>query len=76
MGITGKIVAERFRNLIHDKGLKSNVLAQRMGMSKQVFSNKLLGKSPLTLDEITNLCDLLDLSRKEKYDIFFTKEGN
>lgn len=63
--------------LLKDKvvksGLRSDFIAERLGISRATWYNKLNGKSPFTAEEIKRLCDTLHItSLREREEIFFS----
>ena len=63
--------------LLKDKvvksGLRSAFIAERLGISRATWYNKLNGKSPFTAEEIKRLCDTLHItSLREREEIFFS----
>lgn len=60
---------------IEASGLKKIYIAKRLNLSLQGLLNKLSGKTDFTREEVTILCDVLNIiDLEEKEYIFFTKE--
>ena len=58
---------------VEDSGLKSAYIAERLGISRASWYNKLKGKNQFTAGEIKELCDVLHItSLREKEEIFFS----
>ena len=58
---------------IADSGLKTNYIAERLGLSRQGFDKKRKGKISFRLSEVYVMADLLRLSDEKKDLIFFPK---
>lgn len=50
---------------IKDSGLKKSNIAERLGISRQSFSNKLSYKRPFTLGEMRKLVEILEIKSSE-----------
>lgn len=61
---------EKIKNKIKEKGLKQNYIASRLNITETALSRKLIGKNLFTINEIKELCILLDLSKEEKLKFF------
>lgn len=62
--LRGKIVAA---------GLTQSKLAEQLHISKNTMTNKVLGRTSFTLEEVNQLCTLLHINDSaEKVDIFLT----
>ena len=55
------MVYEQIKSYLEDNGIKHAYVAAKMGMSKQLFSSKVNGKTNFTADEYINLCHVLKL---------------
>ena len=63
---------ERLKSKVDESGLKNAYIAERLGISRASWYNKLNGKHQFTADEIKDLCAVLHItSLREKEDIFF-----
>lgn len=60
----------KLKAIISEKGMKSNYLASRLGISKQSFSQKLNGRSKFNIEEIKELRIILNMKKSECFDIF------
>ena len=61
----------KLKGAIISAGFTQVSLAAAMGISKNTLSSKLNGRSPITTDEVKDMCRLLGItSDKEKLDIF------
>ena len=59
---------------IEDSGLKNRAIAERLGISRTAWYYKRNNLSPLTAEEISELCDILRItSLREKEHIFFAR---
>lgn len=63
---------EKLKAKIDTKGIKQSHLANALCISKQAFSNKLLGKAEFKMSEANILYKELRLNTKEAIDIFFS----
>lgn len=64
---------ERFNKVkgrMREQGLTQAVVARRLGMSTQAFSNKVNGKTDFRLSELEALCSILEINDPAAY--FFT----
>ena len=57
------------------KGVKQTDLSERLGMSRQAINNKLTGKSPLTVRDVTVICEMIDATPETRDSIFFADPG-
>ena len=58
---------------VSESGLKSAYIAERLGISRSAWYNKLKGNSKFTTDEVKALCYLLRItSLREREEIFFS----
>ena len=61
------------RRKVEDSGLRSAYIAEKVGISRTAWYNKLNGKAPFTAEQIQRLCNVLHItSLREKEDIFFS----
>ena len=51
--------------------MKQSFIAKEMGVSDQVIHNRLTGVAQFRLDEISSICRVLKLTKKERDAIFF-----
>lgn len=59
-------------NVISDSGKKKIYLASKIGCSRQYFMMKVNNKAPFTTDEVSILCNELNITKlTEKEKIFF-----
>ena len=65
---------KELKKKIIDSGLKSNYIADVVGISRVSFSRKLNGHIPFKASEAYVLCDILLIPEDEKHDIFFANE--
>lgn len=64
---------ELLKERVKESGLKSAYIAERLGISRSAWYNKLKGDSKFTTDEVKALCYLLRInSLREREDIFFS----
>lgn len=52
---------------VSDSGLKQRFIAERIGVSEQVFSAMLAGKRKIDVDEFFGLCQVLNKTPEELY---------
>jgi len=62
---------KKLSEVIQSKGLKLEFIAKSIGISVGSMSNKMNGKTNFKLPEVQKLKELLNLSAKEAYEIFF-----
>lgn len=65
------IDANLLNEMIQNKGIKKNYLAKTLGISNQAFTNKMKGKNLFKVTEIAVIADVIGLSQKDIYNIFF-----
>ena len=58
-------------SIIDKNGLKLKFISDKLGITQQALYNKVNGKSEFKVSEMNKLCEVLNLSNKEKKDIFF-----
>lgn len=61
------------REYIERSGLKRVFVANKIGLTYQGYLNKESGKSEFTQSEIQGLCELLNISKRDRDRIFFAK---
>ena len=63
---------ERLKEVIKEKGLKKQWIAEQLGLSRYGLQKKINGENEFLSSEVLNLCKLLDItSLEEKESIFF-----
>ena len=62
---------ELLKKKIDDSGLKTGFIVDKLGISHQAYLNKINGYTSFKLDEIQNLCNILNLSAKDREEVFF-----
>lgn len=55
------------------QGLKQEEIAKKVGISYQSLSNKINNKVQFKVDEVSSLCEILEITN-DKDSIFFLKE--
>lgn len=55
------------RGMIATKGYTQKEIADIIGISRQSFSDKLNNKSTFKVSEIIKLCEVLDITDKDRY---------
>lgn len=58
---------ERISAAIADSGLKQRFIAERIGMSEQIFSALLAGKRKVTVEEFFGICQVLNMTPEQLY---------
>jgi hypothetical protein len=58
---------------INESGYKKSYIAAQLGITTYGFSLKVNNKSEFKANEMTILCDLLKIGKKDKEAIFFAK---
>jgi len=69
-----KLNSDLLEEAIKQKGIKKNMLAAKMGISREALYNKISGKTEFLASEIHAITKYLDLSKKERDEIFFTSK--
>lgn len=64
---------EMLKALIEQRGLKQRFIAQKIGVSDKKM-HELLNGGRWRLDEVVAVCNVLNLSKKQREDIFFGQE--
>ncbi|MFV0395028.1 MAG: hypothetical protein ACK5LC_11650 [Coprobacillaceae bacterium] len=59
---------------IRESGIKKSVILERLNLSYQGLSNKIKGKTAFKAYEISEICDILKLSKIDKESIFFASK--
>ncbi len=60
-------------NIIKERGLTKQFVAQKLGVSRQAFSSKLHGKTRWSAEDIGIIKDLFGLTAEEAFDIFLPR---
>ena len=60
------------KNIIEQRGYKKKAIAEKMGYKETQFSDLLNGRRTVKLDDIIQLCDILDV---EPNDIIKTQDA-
>jgi hypothetical protein len=63
---------EKFNELIDSSDFPINVIARRAGMTPQSLHNKRRGERELTVSEIISFCEIFNLTKKQRDEIFLT----
>jgi DNA-binding XRE family transcriptional regulator len=64
---------EKLKALIEERGLKQRFIAQRIGVSDKKM-HELLNGGRWRLDEVVAVCNVLNLNKKQREEIFFGQE--
>lgn len=64
------------RDKIEQSGLKYKYLAEQLDISSYGLQLKIDGKNEFLVKEAVKLCNLLNLTNKEREDIFFNDYGD
>lgn len=64
-----KLIWQKVREYIEEKGFKQAAIARKASMTRQALSDSLNGKRQISADEYVRICDALDVSTN-----FFTQE--
>lgn len=64
----------KLKVLLLQQGIKQKDLAEYLGVSMQAVNMKINNNRLFKLSEILKICDLLKISEKECFAIFFAKE--
>ena len=54
-------IVEKIKSIIINQGIKQTFLANKIGLSKDLFSKSLSGKRNFKTDEVFNLADILNI---------------
>ena len=57
-------VARRLRGLLAEHRISGSALARELGMTQSAMSRRLTGETPLSLDEITAIADVLGITEE------------
>ena len=68
---TQNVDTELLNQAIEKSGLKTTFITEKLGISKQAYHKKRLGKSAFRQSEVYVMCDLLKLDDEQKKQIFF-----
>ena len=66
------IKSNTLRDKIEQSGLKYKYIAEQLDISSYGLQLKIDGKNEFLVKEAVQLCNLLNLTNKEREDIFFT----
>lgn len=64
---------DKLRGALAEKRVTQGDVALKLGCSKQAVSNKIAGKSSLTVRDVTAICELLGATSDERDSIFFAE---
>lgn len=64
---------EMLKALIEERGLKQRFIAQKIGVSDKKI-HELLNGGRWRLDEVVAVCNVLNLNKKQREEIFFGQE--
>ena len=62
---------KELNRIIEQSGLRKRFLAEKLGISHQAFYNKLNGISEFKLAEVSIMCNILNIGKKQREEIFF-----
>ena len=62
----GKMNANKLRAKMKENGMSQNSVAEKIGISSNSLSRKLLGKREFTLSEVTALCQVLSIENPQE----------
>ena len=63
----------KLKGLMAERGLTVTELAEKLGISRQATSDKINGKSPITLTDAQTIASTLKRTKTERDTIFFGK---
>lgn len=63
--------SNKLKAIIMEKGYTQSEVAVKMNMAKNTFNSRVNGHSEFTVLELKKLCELLQISKKQMYEIFF-----
>lgn len=63
--------SEKLKCAINESGIKMYKLASELNLSPYGFALKVSGKNDFKASEIVKLCDILNLERHQRDEIFF-----
>ena len=61
----------KLKGLMAERGLTVTELAEKLGISRQATSDKINGKSPITLTDAQTIASTLKMTKTERDTIFF-----
>lgn len=64
------------KHMMKEKGFTIATLADRLFISRSNLAKKMIGSRPLREFEALEICDVLDLTLKERKRVFSDKEGD
>ena len=65
---------ELLQNRIDDSGMKITAIAEKSGILRATLYNRMAGKGDFTAREIVGLTKALNLTKKERDEIFFANQ--
>ena len=63
----------KLKGLMAERGLEVTKLANLLGISRQAASNKVNGKSPISLTDARTIAEALSMTKEERDAIFFSE---
>lgn len=63
----------KLKGLMAERGLEVTKLADLLGISRQAASNKVNGKSPISLTDARTIAEALSMTKEERDAIFFSE---
>ena len=63
----------KLKGLMAERGLEVTKLADLLGISRQAASNKVNGKSPISLTDARTIAKALSMTKEERDAVFFSE---
>lgn len=67
---------KRLKQKIAYEGIKLTILSYKLGISRTTLWSRLSGHSEFTDTEIHDICRVLHLDEKERFEIFYIRSDN
>lgn len=67
------VEVEKLKNIIDESGMTMVAIARKCNISRETLYRKVSGYSEFTASEIVRLTDILNLSKRERDDIFLSQ---
>lgn len=67
------IEVEKLKEIIDESGMTMVAIARKCNMSRETLYRKISGRSEFTASEIIRLTGVLDLSKRERDEIFLSQ---
>ena len=65
---------QRLKGEVKANGLTTTAMAKKMGVSSNTLNELYAGRMQFKLNHVNDICEILNLSKKQRDDIFFANE--